>query len=150
MRKIALFFLALCVLFSLSIAVNYDRDFLATAEDVGTSTTAVTGTDFDSREISIPDVISMIGITVTFTRTTGSAEEVDFKFQYSYDEGNTWTTAAAETITFATNIDAVTNVARAYSVIVCPGVTHVRLYEIDNRDTTIAPTACNATLSYKR
>jgi hypothetical protein len=134
------------------LADRYERDFLATAVDCALSTTVVNGTDFTSRELSIPDDVLFVGITCTFTRTTGSAEEVDFKLQYSYDEGTTWTTEASptETFTFSTNIEAVTNVATVYTVVLCPGVTHVRLSEIDNRDTTINLTACNATMSYKR
>jgi len=130
-------------------AERYERDFLATAVDVALSTTAVNVTDFTSRELSLPDNLLLVGISCTFTRTVGSVEEVDFKFQFSYDDGTTWTTEPEE-LTYSTNAEAVANVVVLYDAEILPGVTHIRLCEIDNRDTTINLTACNATLVYKR
>ena len=124
-------------------------DFLTTAVACGTSTTLVNGTGFNSSTIRVarggyPEAGA---ITITFTRTTGSASEVYFEFQASYDNGTTWTTAYYVRIAVATNETAVSNVVVKTTLINLNGVSHLRLYRIVNLDAAVGLTACNANFS---
>ena len=124
-------------------------DFLGTAVSCGTSTTLVNGTNFASVpvRVSYPGYGSIVALTVTFTRTTGDANTVDFEFQASYDNGTTWDTAYYVRIQTATNATAVSSVVRTTSLVNVMGLSHLRLYRIKNNSGTIALTACNATMS---
>ena len=131
----------------------YKANFLTTAVDVGTSTTATNGTEFTSAAIWVSRLNAdptFCLVTITFTRTTGSAEEVDFKLIASFDDGTTYTTDAYETITVATNIVATSSVVVHSEIVWIAGVSHLKLGWIDNRDTTIALTDCNASVSLGR
>lgn len=125
-------------------------DFLSTAVSCGISTTLVNATGFNSAEINatFPPPFAIAALTVIFTRTTGTAAEVDFEFQVSYDGGTTWSTAYYVKISVPTNETAVSNVVRVTKEVQFYGISHVRLYRIVNNDGATALTACNATLSY--
>lgn len=151
-KRITLILIAVVVVSGLlGAAVSITRNILPAGVDCGTSTTVVNGTDFTSAEVSTTypiDTPKNVGLlTVTFTRTTGTASEVDFEFQASYDGGTTWTTAAYCTISVATNAAAVSNVVRYSVPVYLYGISHLRLYRIVNNDGSTALTACGAYLS---
>jgi hypothetical protein len=146
-KRIALLLLVLVPLLLFG-GRTYSGNFLAAAVDCGTSTTLVNGTHFTSVPISIPRDKDLVLMTVTFTRTTGSAAKVYFEFQGSNDGGTTWTTAYIQRIEVATNETAVSNVVRYAEWVPAVGVSHFRLSTIQNVDAGVALTACNVTLSF--
>lgn len=127
----------------------YQEDFLDTAEDVGTNTVAVNGTDFDSNEVWVSrrGYSSIVLIVCEFTRASGSTSTVDFYFQVSYDDGTTWSNYGV-TVEIATNTTVVsgTTVREAYRM-GSEGISHWRLSSIDNNDASNALTDCNASIS---
>jgi hypothetical protein len=153
MKKSAILILIGSILLAgaLTGAVSITRNILPTGVDCGTSTTVTNGTDFTSEHVSTTypiDTPKNVGLlTVTFTRTTGTASEVDFGFQASYDGGTTWTTAAYCTVSVATNATAVSNIVRYSVPVYLYGISHLRLYQIVNNDGSTALTACGAYLS---
>ncbi len=147
MKKLLTFATVFLAVFLLCSGAIYKADFLSAAVACGTSTTLTNGTGFTSASIWVSQRrAEPVGtITVTFTRTTGSASEVDFEFQVSYDDGTTWTTAYFVKISVPTNETAVSSVVRKSMLVYTYGITHIRLYRIVNGDAAVALTACNAT-----
>jgi len=152
LRKLGMWGILFFALFCLSVSPqsyqgNYP--FLTAGVNVNLSTAAVNGTDFTSEPvwISRPGCGDKVAITVTFTRAAGTASTVDFEFQASYDGGTTWTTAYFVNLQTATNETAVSNVVRKITLVNVPGVSHLRLYRINNTDAANNLTACNASVS---
>ena len=146
-KRIALLLLVLVPVLLMG-SWRYKGNFLTTGVDVGTSTTKVNVTHFASAEINIPRDVQLVLMTVTFTRTTGSASKVYFEFQASNDNGLTWTTAYIQRIEVATNETAVSNVVRYAEWVPAAGVSNFRLSTIQNLDAAVALTACNVAISF--
>jgi hypothetical protein len=132
------------------------QNFLASGVACGTSTTITNGTNFGSGAIRVSYLgrPSTVALTVTFTRVTGSASTVEFYFQVSYDNGTTYSdfhdpVSDADYFSVATNHAAVTgNVVRVTRITSLAGVSHIRLHKIVNNDSSVALTACNASVSW--
>ena len=141
--------LVLCVQASSQSYIENARFLPVAGVACGTSTTLVNGTNFASAPVRVSHLgyDSIVAITVTFTRTTGDANNVDFEFQASFDNGTTWDTAYYVRIQVATNETADSNVVRKTSLVNVMGLSHLRLYRIKNNSGSIALTACNATMS---
>ncbi len=124
--------------------------FMAAGVSCGAGATIVNQTGFGSGivRVSYTGRPSVGCITVTFTRTTGTASLVDFEFQASYDNGTTWTTAAYVTVSVATNALASSNVVYYSVPVYVYGVSHLRLSRIVNNDGSTALTVCNAYFSF--
>jgi hypothetical protein len=124
------------------------ENFLTTAVSCNLSTTLVHGVGFTSKSISVnPIGNTLASITVTFTRTTGTAALVDFEFTVSWDGGTTFSTGSYFTISIPTNELAASNVVRATRLFYAKGITHIRLNRIVNNDGSTNLTVCNATLA---
>ena len=152
MKKIAIFFIGLLALWIAGTADIASTTFLATPVSCGTSAAVVNGTGFTSKVAHVSSLMNAqpVGIiTVTFTRTTGTASEVDFEFQASSDEGTTWTTPYFVKVSIATNETAVSDIVVAKRLIYLYGITSLRLYRINNNDGSTALTLCNATFTVR-
>ena len=148
MKRLIFYSFALIALtLMLSAGWTYKEDFLTVGVSCAHSETLVNATGFIS--IHVTSGRSPAGtLTITFTRTTGTASTVDFQFQGSFDGGTTWTTSYFVHIAIATNTTAVSNVVRDSTLINLNGISHLRLYQIVNGDASTDLTLCNATLSY--
>lgn len=131
----------------------FTKDFLDTAEDVGTNTVAENGAgnEFISNEVWVSrrGYGSIALITCEFTRAAGSSSTVDFYFQVSYDDGTTWSDYDKVEIPTNTTVISGTTVRVSY-VFHTSGASHWRLSVIDNNDASNALTACNASISVGR
>ena len=131
------------------------KTFLATAENVDASATATNGTHFTSTNVDITfptqpprATPTTVAVTVTFTRAAGSASLVYFEFQGSYDNGTSYSTVYLFRIEVATNSTAVSNVVRYTTLVNVYGISHLRLYQIVNNDSSNNITSCNAYVSW--
>ncbi|MCK4385375.1 MAG: hypothetical protein KAW52_03840 [candidate division Zixibacteria bacterium] len=110
--------------------------------------TATNGVEFDSEELNVKRR-SPVAFTVTFTRAAGAADTVDFAFEASYDNGNSWATFDGVTISIATNHSVVSGTTvSVLKIIRVRGVSHVRLKSVKNNDGVNNLTAINVVLSY--
>ena len=123
--------------------------FLGTAVSCSAGNTLTNGTDFTSVPVRVSHsgYGSVVAITVTFTRTTGTSSTVDFEFQASYNNNTTWSTAYFVRIQVVTNETASSNVVIKTTLVNVHGISHLRLYRIVNNDGSTDLTACNATMS---
>jgi hypothetical protein len=133
------------------VVMKHKEAFLATAEDVGTSTTVTNVTDFVSVEIWVSrlGMHPVCAITVTFTRVTGDSSDVNFNIEASTDDKATWDSAVYTELNVATNVAADSNVVTKTFQVNIYGITHLRLGSIVNDSSTIALTACNASVSVR-
>lgn len=138
----------LLVAFS-SANVARKENFLAAAATITASTTVTNGTEFTSTEIEVRTTMSpVMGVTATFTRTTGGAATLDIYFQVSYDGGTTWADFDDATIQISANHTVVTaNVVRYYQPLPLYGVTNIRISKMVNNWAGGSLTAVNATLT---
>lgn len=146
-RKSLALFVVLLLTLCLSAGVK-DKDFLSTAISVNASTTATNGSQLYSREFDPKG--NQVAITVTFARAAGTADTVDVYFEASYD-GTTWATFDGALLEIPTNTTPVTGttVTVLYQLNVY-GVELLRVWKVDNTDSSNGITACNITMSYGR
>lgn len=122
-----------------------------TAVDIAASATATNGTEFTSDEIAIQHSAKVI-ISVTFTRAAGSSSTVDFEIEISTDHKNSWSLyrggSANPMIQTATNTPVVsgTTVNMAYQINAV-GISHFRIKDIENTDSSNAITAVQVQIS---
>lgn len=128
-------------------------DFLGTAlASLAASTTAVNGTDFTSTNVKCMEVggEGVGAIMITFTRAAGDGGDVEFQFQGSWDDGDTWTTVYFVRVYEASDAEAVSNAVRKVEQVNLYGLTHLRLFQIVNGDAANALTALNASLLVRK
>jgi len=144
-----IFILASSVMVS-SQSYQENHRFLGTTVDVSSGGTATDGTHFNSQDIRISwaGYGNVVAITISFTGD-GSMDgsDVDFFFQVSYDGGTTWTTDAYVEVDVASDAAHSSNVVRHTELVNVHGISHIRLYQIVNNDSTSGITACNAWVS---
>jgi len=112
---------------------------------------AINGIDFYSKEISVsdPDHGAVAFFVAEFTRSVGSYDTVDFEFEASHDNGETWTTDYYVKMEIPTNTRAENNEVRAGKFINVSGVSKVRLSRITNNDSSNDLTNCNVLISIR-
>ena len=148
MRIKLLILAVLLLMLPLSGSWSRSYNFVETAFNLNAGLTATNGVEFDSEELSVKRR-SPVAFTVTFTRAAGAADTVDFAFEASYDNGNTWATFDGVTISIPTNHSVVSGTTVAVlKIIRVRGVSHVRLKSVKNNDGVNNLTAINVVLSY--
>lgn len=149
MGKIKLLILAVLLLM-LPLSGSWSRSykFVDSAFNLNAGLTATNGVEFDSEELNVKRR-SPVAFTVTFTRAAGAADMVDFAFEASYDNGNSWATFEGVTISIATNHSVVSGTTVAiFKIVSVRGASHVRLKSVKNNDGANNLTAINVVLSY--
>lgn len=122
-----------------------------TAIDIAASATATNDTEFTSDEIAVEHSAKVI-ISVTFTRAAGSSSTVDFEIEVSTDHKNSWSLyrggSANPMIQVATNTPVIsgTTVNMAYQINAV-GISHFRIKDIENTDSSNAITAVQVQIS---
>ena len=122
-----------------------------TAIDITASATATNDTEFTSDEIAVEHSAKVI-ISVTFTRAAGSSSTVDFEIEVSTDHKNSWSLyrggSANPMIQVATNTPVIsgTTVNMAYQINAV-GISHFRIKDIENTDSSNAITAVQVQIS---
>jgi len=129
-------------------SATYTKTLLATAVACGAGATVTNVTDFTSLNawVSQFGYKRVAAITVTFTRVTGAADDVNFNLESSRDDASTWDSAAYVELSVDTNATADSNVVTKTFQVNVYGITHLRLGSIVNDDSATALTACNVTV----
>ncbi len=119
--------------------------------DIAASTTATNGTEFTSAEIAIEHSAKVV-ISLTFTRAAGSSSTVDVELEVSPDHKNSWSLyrggSANPMIQTATNTPVIsgTTVKMLYQINAV-GISHFRIKDIENTDSSNAITAVQVQIS---
>jgi len=154
--RIIKYLILFCLLLMLPLSGSWKRsyNFLVDVDgdpapiNLNAGLTATNGVEFNSRELSVKRA-SPIALTVTFTRAAGGANTVDYAFEASYDNGNSWATFEGVVIAIATNYAVVSGTTVAVlKIVTVRGVSHLRLKTITNNDGVNNLTALNVMLSY--
>lgn len=133
------------ILLPLCADVPKAEDFLTTAVAVAKST-SVTPTS-SVIWVAEPGYSKKVVLIFTFTRAAGSASTLDFYFEFSHDDGTTWTDYDDITEQIATNTTAYSGTTvRVMEFVYVDGMTDLRLKKITNGDATNGVTAVNVTL----
>ena len=151
MKKFKLFTIFLVFLFAVASFGDHggDANFLATDYASLAADTTYTKATWTTDELLVmPTAWAMI--TVTFTTAGGDGNDVDFYFQISCDDGETWSTVDWMTISVASDEENDDGVVRYPYPDIFPGISHIRLWKIVNGDLVTAITAVNAKLSWPR
>lgn len=153
-KKILLSIFLILFILPLMGSQGYVKNFLATATAVNDNVTAVDGTDFTSRKVSIGGANDKGAITVWFTPAAGAAVTIDLEFNVSTDQGATWSTGigadAYLRIQVNTDVNAISSIVRVTTQVQFFGATHVKLYRIKVNSGAGNCTAINARLSTAR
>lgn len=156
MKKLSL--ILLVIMLALPLVASYHKHWtmLGTAVNCAANTVISNGTAFASAHVPIgkESYPRDCSATITFTRTAGSALTVDFEFEVSTDNGETWSllreadSLDTPLVQIPTNTPVITgSTVRVTFYFNVPAVSHIRLRSIDNNDTANALTAINVTLS---
>ena len=150
-RLIFIPILAILLLFGSLSSATYTKTLLATAVDCGAGATVTNVTDFPSlnAKVSHFGYKRIAAVTVTFTRTTGTVDEVNFNLEASRDDGVTWDSAPYVELSVDTNDTADSNVVTKTFPVLVFGITHLRLGSIVNDDGATALTDCNVTVTIR-
>lgn len=133
----------------------YDEDCIATAvATITTGDNANMTDDFTTVPVKVSrrtggKHVGIVSITVTFTGD-GSMDgaDIDFHFQASYDNGNTYTTADYWIVEVESDTDADDDEIVIYTEpVLVFGVSHLRLWKVVNNDAANSITDVNATIS---
>ena len=129
-----------------------NTNFLSTVVSCAQSSTTTITTDTDGINVTALEGLPNQGlITIIFTRDgAGTADEVDFEFQVSYDGGTTWTTAPYVTVSVATNARASSSIVRHSQAIHLYGASHIRASFVVNASATTNLTLCQAVFSWPK
>ena len=151
MKKFKLFTIFLVFLFAVASFGDHggDANFLATDYASLAADTTYTKATWTTDELLVMHTAWAM-ITVTFTTAGGDGNDVDFYFQISCDDGETWSTVDWMTISVASDEENDDGVVRYPYPDIFPGISHIRLWKIVNGDLVTAITAVNAKLSWPR
>ena len=123
-----------------------------TAIDIVASATATNGTDFTSDEIAI-EHSAWVLISVTFARAAGSSSTVDVELEVSSDHKNSWSTyrsgsGTSPMVQVRTDSPVIsgTTVKMSYQIN-GTGISHFRIKDIENTDSSNAITAVQVQIS---
>jgi len=151
MRKASILALLLGLILALPTSGSIGRTFtfLGTAVNVSAGGNWTNGGGgVSSTEPDLTYEVNEGSIMVTFTRSAGTTDTVDFWFQVH--NGIAWSTTAFLKVQIATNSPADTNVVRDCGTIIqLQGIKKIRLYKIENTDSSNNVTDCNAYLVLK-
>jgi len=153
MRKLKILAMLLAIMLtSLSFAdYRSGKNFLATAyASISAGATYTKSSWTSAEELVLPTEKATITIIFTHDGSVGTAQEVDFFFQVSYDNGSTWTTDGYVEVDVETDDDHSSNIIRHAEPITGPGISQIRLYKVVNNDASTAITLVQATLSWGR